>query len=144
VIEGPGMLLRDKQELCAGLRFCHNQKGNVWDLATGSGDLESKEEVMRQVCNCASGRLTAIDKKDGKKVEPELLVSIGLAEDPAKKVSGPILVKGGIEIESAEGIVYEKRNRCALCRCGKSVNKPFCDASHIAANFNDGSKELEN
>ena len=31
---------------------------------------------------------------------------------------------------SAEGKLYEVRNRVTLCRCGKSTNKPFCDSSH--------------
>jgi CDGSH-type Zn-finger protein len=39
-------------------------------------------------------------------------------------------VRGGITIESADGVPYEVRNRVTLCRCGRSDNKPFCDASH--------------
>ena len=38
---------------------------------------------------------------------------------------------------------YEKRNRVALCRCGKSENKPFCDGSHTECRFKDGDKALE-
>ncbi|HUS98844.1 MAG TPA: CDGSH iron-sulfur domain-containing protein [Candidatus Thermoplasmatota archaeon] len=45
-------------------------------------------------------------------------------------VSGPIWIRGGIPIESANGSPYIKRNRITLCRCGKSKNKPFCDSSH--------------
>jgi CDGSH-type Zn-finger protein len=52
-------------------------------------------------------------------------------------VSGPIWVRGGIEIESAEGHAYQVRNRVTLCRCGKSQNKPFCDGSHVAHGFHD-------
>jgi CDGSH-type Zn-finger protein len=29
------------------------------------------------------------------------------------------------------------RNRMALCRCGMSRNKPFCDATHVNADFID-------
>jgi CDGSH-type Zn-finger protein len=47
-------------------------------------------------------------------------------------------VRGGIEVHSADGRVYELRNRVALCRCGASGNKPFCDGSHVATGFNDG------
>jgi hypothetical protein len=70
------------------------------------------------------------DKKTGKAIEPELEKSIELIEDPAIGVSGPIWVRGGIPIESADGNTYEIRNRVTLCRCGKSSNKPFCDSSH--------------
>jgi CDGSH-type Zn-finger protein len=50
--------------------------------------------------------------------------------NPQAGVVGPIMVRGGITIEGADGTVYEKRNRVTLCRCGKSKNKPFCDGSH--------------
>jgi len=35
-----------------------------------------------------------------------------------------------MRIESADGRMYESRNRVTLCRCGKSENKPYCDGSH--------------
>ena len=37
----------------------------------------------------------------------------------------------------ADGSAYEIRNRVALCRCGASGNKPFCDGSHVSSGFND-------
>ncbi len=55
---------------------------------------------------------------------------LALIEDPGIGVSGPIWVRGGVRIESAEGKIYEIRNRVTLCRCGKSKNKPFCDSAH--------------
>ena len=45
---------------------------------------------------------------------------------------GPIWVRGGIPVASADGKTYEVRNRLTLCRCGRSANKPFCDGSHAA------------
>ncbi|MDP8996734.1 MAG: CDGSH iron-sulfur domain-containing protein, partial [Pseudomonadota bacterium] len=35
------------------------------------------------------------------------------------------------------GTAYELRNRVALCRCGASNNKPFCDGAHASVRFND-------
>ena len=43
-----------------------------------------------------------------------------------------------IRVESASGESYEIRNRQALCRCGASSNKPFCDGSHASIKFQDG------
>lgn len=51
--------------------------------------------------------------------------------------NGPILVSGEFELLDAEGKPYGLAGRAtiALCRCGHSQNKPFCDGSHKAANF---------
>jgi CDGSH-type Zn-finger protein len=132
-LEGPDLILRDAQELCASARFCHNKKGNTWALTTNSDDPTSREEAIKQACNCPAGRLVVYDKKTGKAIEPNFKPEISLLEDPVKKVSGPIFVKGNIPIESADGKQYEIRNRVTLCRCGKSTNKPFCDGSHVHA-----------
>jgi CDGSH-type Zn-finger protein len=44
-------------------------------------------------------------------------------------------VLGGIPVETADGFTYEARNRQLLCRCGASLNKPFCDGSHRRVKF---------
>lgn len=77
------------------------------------------------------------DKKTKKVFEPSFDPSIGIIEDPGIKVSGPIWVKGGIRVESADGSSYEIRNRVTLCRCGQSSNKPFCDGTHASMHFRD-------
>jgi len=127
-IDGPALELTDAQELCAAARFC-DRAGGVWNLVQQSIDPDSKRIAIEQAGNCPSGRLVVWDKK-GKAHEPEFEPSIGLVEDPQEGMRGPIWVRGGIPIESADGSTYEIRNRVALCRCGKSSNKPFCDGSH--------------
>jgi CDGSH-type Zn-finger protein len=48
-------------------------------------------------------------------------------------------VRGGIQLIGADGRSYELRNRMALCRCGRSENKPFCNGAHAAEPvFHDG------
>lgn len=54
---------------------------------------------------------------------------------------GPLIVNDPPGIETAEGQTLEKRPRVALCRCGHSAKKPYCDGSHAAVGFtsdNDG------
>jgi CDGSH-type Zn-finger protein len=51
---------------------------------------------------------------------------------------GPLLVRGGIPVESEDGRPYEVRNRVTLCRCGHSRNKPFCDGTHDQIGFREG------
>jgi len=136
-IEGPDLDLTDVEELCALARFCHNKKGNVWEMTRRSDDSECKKEAVKQAANCSAGRLVIWDKKTGKAIEPKFKPCISLTEDLVKNVSGPIWVKGGVELESGDGKKYEIRNRVTLCRCGKSKNKPFCDGTHIQIGFRD-------
>ncbi|WP_144882245.1 CDGSH iron-sulfur domain-containing protein [Microbacterium paraoxydans] len=49
---------------------------------------------------------------------------------------GPLLVRGEIELHASDGTVIDPRRRTvALCRCGLSALKPFCDGTHKAAGF---------
>lgn len=63
--------------------------------------------------------------------------TIEISEDTENRVSANLNIKGNFELESSNAIAYEKRNRVSLCRCGKSRNKPFCDATHVSIKFND-------
>jgi CDGSH-type Zn-finger protein len=49
---------------------------------------------------------------------------------------GPILVRGDFEIVTPSGDpVPRTRNTVALCRCGASAIKPYCDGTHKMINF---------
>ena len=41
--------------------------------------------------------------------------------------NGPYLVSGPVEVRDADGNVYPAKETVALCRCGASTKKPFCD-----------------
>jgi CDGSH-type Zn-finger protein len=128
-INGPELLLTDAEDLCAGARFCH-RAGGIWKLTRKSNDPRARQTAIEEACDCPSGRLVVRDK-EGMAIEPELEPSIGLVIDPHSDHVGPIWVRGGIPVESADGNTYEIRNRLTLCCCGKSSNKPFCDGSHL-------------
>jgi len=49
--------------------------------------------------------------------------------------NGPVLLRGAFSIVSAGGRVAWKGDRAALCRCGASKNKPFCDGAHAEIGF---------
>jgi len=125
---GPALKLTDKPELCSGAGFCIRDAG-IWNLVVYSDKPGFKEIAIEEAANCPSGRLVVWDNK-GNRIEPDYERSIGVTEDEDGS-SGPLWVRGEIEIESVIGEMYEKRNRVALCRCGKSLIKPLCDGSHI-------------
>jgi CDGSH-type Zn-finger protein len=132
--DGPSLALLDVESLCAFARFC-DPNGQVWSQASHSDDAGVRATFIRQVQNCPSGRLVVWDKGRGAAIEPELAPSIGLIEDPVEGCSGPLWLRGGIAVVSADGEEYEVRNRMTLCRCGGSGNKPFCDGTHAAIKF---------
>jgi len=54
--------------------------------------------------------------------------------------NGPLLVNGNMELIAGTGHRVMTLKKAALCRCGASKNKPFCDGSHKEAGFEaDGS-----
>lgn len=49
---------------------------------------------------------------------------------------GPLLVRGSVRLEDQDGNgIQSGRDVIALCRCGKSRHKPFCDGTHKTARF---------
>ena len=130
-IEGPTLKLEDVENLCVHARFCM-RAGGIWNLTRKSGIPEARDTAIEEAGNCPSGRLVIHDRKSGHAIEPELDKSIVVIEYPARNEHGPLWVRGGISVESADGKRYTARNRVTLCRCGKSENKPFCDGSHTA------------
>jgi CDGSH-type Zn-finger protein len=138
-IEGVRLKLLDIEPLCASGHFC-TRAGGIWDLVEKTDDPDGDKIAINEATDCPSGRLVLIDKKAGKEIEPDFAPSISAVEDTLKKVSGPLWVKGRIQIEDADGLFYELRNRVTLCRCGRSENKPFCDSAHIQVGYHANEK----
>lgn len=134
--EGPSHVLSDAEHLCAFARFC-DPGGKIWSLIERTNDPKVRELMIREATHCPSGRLVLRERSTGNVVEPKLPASIGLVEDPVMGCSGPLWVRGGIRVESADGTPYEVRNRVTLCRCGASNNMPFCNGSHASIHFQD-------
>lgn len=57
-------------------------------------------------------------------------------------VDGPNMLVGTIEIRNAAGELIKTAKRVALCRCGASESKPFCDGSHKRIGFSDPGPSL--
>ncbi len=49
--------------------------------------------------------------------------------------NGPLLVDGNLEICSGTGHTLDRVTKTALCRCGHSSNKPYCDGTHSKVGF---------
>jgi CDGSH-type Zn-finger protein/uncharacterized Fe-S cluster protein YjdI len=72
--------------------------------------------------------------------EPSAATSAALAKrDGALTITpypnGPLGVAGSVEIISGTGRTVNRVERTALCRCGHSANKPYCDGAHAKVGF---------
>ncbi|MEI8105606.1 MAG: CDGSH iron-sulfur domain-containing protein [Actinomycetes bacterium] len=58
------------------------------------------------------------------------------------KEHGPYLIRGAVKLIDAWGEEYDLGGRdvIALCRCGNSSSKPFCDGSHMILAFEAGER----
>ena len=128
IIRGPSLTLADNERFCIRIGFCH-RAGGIWNLVRFS-DPESRETAIEEACDCPTGRLVVYDNASGEEIVRDREPSIAMIEDPVNEEHGPLWVRGGIPVISADGTPYEVRNRLTLCRCGKSKRMPFCDGSH--------------
>ena len=58
--------------------------------------------------------------------------------------NGPYLVTGVVKLVDSEGNQIEiEREKMALCRCGASATKPFCDGTYVSIGFKSEAAESE-
>ena len=128
--ESKGMTMRDDRPLCLHAGFCHNRVTDAWTLTKKTDDIQLRTQLIAMIEHCPSGALTYTLNSSGEKsVEPDLAKTIAVLPN------GPLWVTGGIPIVQSDGVRLEVRNRVALCRCGASKNKPFCDGTHAEIFF---------
>jgi uncharacterized Fe-S cluster protein YjdI/CDGSH-type Zn-finger protein len=108
-----------------GLRSVFNPDGRPWINA----DEASADEIAEVIHKCPTGALS-YERKDGGPAEVAQ-AEVSLAVDK----NGPIFVRGTIDLRDHAGEPIQVGPRAALCRCGASKDKPFCDNSHNDIDF---------
>jgi CDGSH-type Zn-finger protein/uncharacterized Fe-S cluster protein YjdI len=120
--------------LCIHIGECGQAKGELFIGGRNpwcQPDLSTNEEVADVVNRCPTGALT-VDFADGSGTEqPESVNTVNVA------YNGPLFVRGSLAIDDAPVDAPGLAFRAALCRCGKSRNKPYCDNSHEKDGFSD-------
>ena len=120
--------------LCIHIAECGHAEG---DLFVGGRqpwcqpDLVELEDVVDVVERCPSGALTYEAKDLGVKESPDRNNTVMVT------YNGPYFVRGDLNIEDVPSNLNGIAFRAALCRCGASKNKPFCDNSHESIGFRD-------
>jgi CDGSH-type Zn-finger protein len=130
---GDGVAIHDNRGICAHIGHCTDGLPAVFRLGhepwidpAGA----SAEAIVATIRRCPSGALSSSrsgSEQRDREGPPAIFVS----------ANGPYLVTGGpllLDTERGEGASQE---HYALCRCGGSKNKPFCDGTHWYIDFAD-------
>ena len=114
--------------ICAHAGYCFRELREVFDGARNPPiKLEggTTEEIIRVVELCPSSALTYHRLDDGQN------------EKPAEEATAALIANGPLALRGDLTLGDKTYPRLTLCRCGKSREKPFCDASHKRHNFDD-------
>lgn len=109
-----------------GLPQVFNPEDQPWIKIEGA----SSAEILAQVVACPSGALS-IDQPAIGAVLPGPTATVQV------QANGPLLVRGPLTLLFHDGKTKQCEGTTALCRCGASVTKPFCDGSHQRIAFKD-------
>jgi uncharacterized Fe-S cluster protein YjdI len=86
------------------------------------------DQVEAAVARCPSGALRT-RRVGAEPVKLQRRLELRASEN------GPLLISGGVRVLDADGELLYEGERAALCRCGGSNNKPFCDGTHKKNGF---------
>lgn len=118
---------------CAHVGACFNGSLDAFDPRRRPwvvADAETPERIAEIVAQCPSGALHMrwLDGRPSPE-PPEEPVAV------MPQADGPLYVRGRLVILDRQGRIVRSDTRMALCRCGHSANKPFCDDSHYEVGF---------
>jgi CDGSH-type Zn-finger protein/uncharacterized Fe-S cluster protein YjdI len=132
--EGERITVRYDSQRCIHAEECIHGLAGVFDPEKRpwiQPDEAGADEVAAVILRCPTGALTFERQDEGVEEAVPDRNKIRVAVD------GPLYVQGDVEIASADGTALTRESRAALCRCGGSANKPFCDNRHREIAFQD-------
>lgn len=89
----------------------------------------SVQELKAQIDTCPSGALSYTIENEPITSESMTQTNVEIMKD------GPIIIKGSLQLKNSDGTLENKENITALCRCGASDKKPYCDGHHKKIGF---------
>jgi CDGSH-type Zn-finger protein/uncharacterized Fe-S cluster protein YjdI len=118
--------------LCIHVEECVRARGDLFVVGRkpwATPDVVDVDEVVSTCLRCPTGALTFTRGEAAETAAAENTVVVAN--------NGPLYVTGELQIDGAgenmDGVAF----RAALCRCGQSRKKPFCDGSHTKSDFRD-------
>ena len=121
--------------LCIHSAECLRGEPNVFDVKRPRWirpELAAAQTVAEVIRRCPSGALGfKLHAPESADEAPTTQVVVEVRKD------GPLVVSGPVRIEAHDGALVCEQDRVALCRCGGSMRKPYCDGSHARIGFRD-------
>jgi CDGSH-type Zn-finger protein len=124
--------VHDNRRICSHSAECIRNLESVFRLGERPWiypDGDEATKIIETIRKCPSGALSysidGVEHRDDKTRKPKVTVS----------KNGPYLVTGGIELGVENWAEGASKEHYALCRCGASKNKPFCDGMHLSIKF---------
>ncbi|NIP39651.1 MAG: hypothetical protein GWO07_15260 [Candidatus Dadabacteria bacterium] len=114
------------KECVNGLPSVFDKDAKPWINPQGS----DTESIISTIKKCPSGALSY-------KLGDKQVRDFGLNEKITIEKDGPYRVSGNIELKIEQDLEPSSKEHFALCRCGASKNKPYCDGSHSGIGFTD-------
>jgi uncharacterized Fe-S cluster protein YjdI len=130
--EGGGIEVHWEPKLCIHVQSCIRALPGVFDPDARpwvNAEAASADDIAAAIASCPTGALSYVRTDGGPQETPASPTKV----EP--RPNGPLFVRGDVEVIDTEGNVTRRATRVALCRCGQSSNKPYCDLSHRAAGF---------
>lgn len=127
------LTIHDNRGICQHSGYCTDNLSAVFRVAkepfvdpTGA----AADAIVNQVRQCPSGALShSIDGVEHRDQDRPPTITVSK--------NGPYRITGGADLEDDTWGEGASREHYALCRCGHSKNKPFCDGSHWYVKFTD-------
>ena len=136
VYEGGGVTVTFDKARCIHSAHCVRNLPAVFNTAARpwvQPDKADPATVLAIVAGCPTGALHAT-RDDGSTADA--LVSSDITSIHVMP-NGPVFVRGNVTLVTGDDLALGSDTRMALCRCGHSANKPFCDNSHRTTGWRD-------
>jgi CDGSH-type Zn-finger protein len=123
--KGKDITISDNPGICSHAGYCDGNSPEVfWTFEDGRiphPDKGDKVKTIKTIRMCPSGALAY-------KLKSKLQDNYHDQEEIHVSKNGPYFVRGGVEIKDKHQ--PDSKEHYALCRCGLSLNKPYCDGHH--------------
>src|SRR5262245_60716927 len=126
VVSFDGDVCIHSEECVRGLPQVFDPQARPWIRPENA----APEDLKAAIARCPSGALQfrRVQPSGGPSPSPSAPAPAGVRV--IVKPNGPYLVQGPVQICEPSGTVIKEGAVFALCRCGQSSTKPFCDATH--------------